>query len=63
MFTHKRGRKKIEIPKERLKQLREKGYSLREIAFILSKEDGIRVGRTTIWRALKQLEEEEHSKS
>ncbi len=49
----RKPRKKIPI--EKVKELRERGFSYRQIAVILLEEDGIYVSPQTIWRRLREL--------
>jgi len=44
-----------EIPIEKIKKLRERGYSYRQIALILRMEDGIYVSPMTVWRRLQDV--------
>ncbi|AEA46750.1 hypothetical protein [Archaeoglobus veneficus] len=45
---------KKEIPIEKVRRLRERGYSYRQIALILRVEDGIYVSPMTVWRRLRE---------
>ena len=51
------GRKKIKIPVERVIELRNQGYSLKEICSIIAKETGVYPSRTTVWRRIKEVAE------
>ncbi len=51
-----RGRKPVNLPLNLILQLHEKGYSAREIAWILEKDYNIRVSHITIWRRIRNFE-------